>query len=57
MATRRKPLLDSGWPAITRLKTPNKLLDANGGSVLGNYLHAADGVLIRAAALTQTFGG
>jgi len=27
MATRCKPLLDSDWPAITRLKTPNKSLD------------------------------
>jgi len=31
MATRCKPLLDSDWPAITRLKTPNKSLDASGG--------------------------
>ena len=33
MATRCKPLLDSDWPAITRLKTPNKSLDASGASV------------------------
>jgi hypothetical protein len=26
MATRCKPLLDSDWPAITRLKTPNRSL-------------------------------
>jgi hypothetical protein len=32
MATRCKPLLDSDWPAITRLKTPNKSLDASGGA-------------------------
>jgi hypothetical protein len=33
MATRCKPLLDFDWPAITRLKTPNKSSDTSGGGV------------------------
>ena len=55
MATRCKPLLDSDWPAITRLKTPNKSLDASGDSASRNLRDAVKGALIRAAASTQTF--
>ena len=36
--------------------TPNKLLDASGGSVFRNWLSAAQGALIRAAASTQPLG-
>jgi len=35
------------------MATPNKSLDASGGSVILNLLGAAQGVLIRAAASTQ----
>ena len=35
---------------------PNKSLDASGGGVFRNWLGAAQGALIRAAASTQTFG-
>jgi hypothetical protein len=38
------------------MTTPNKSLDASGGSVFRNYLGTAKGALIRAAASTQTFG-
>jgi len=34
-------------------KSPNKSLDASGGSVLRNFFGAAEGALIRAAASTQ----
>jgi len=36
--------------------TPNKSLDASGGSVFRNLLGAAEGALIRAAASTQRWG-
>jgi hypothetical protein len=34
---------------------PNKSLDASGGSMFLNWLDAAEGALIRAAASTQPF--
>ena len=45
MATGCKPLLDSDWAAITRLKTPTESLDASGGSVFR--------IMIRSASLNE----
>jgi hypothetical protein len=41
VATGCKPLLDSDWPAITRLKTPTKSLDASGGSLFRSTISPA----------------
>jgi hypothetical protein len=40
-----KPLLDSDWAAITRLKRPTESLDAGGGSVFR--------IMIRSASLNE----
>jgi len=39
------------------MATPNKSLDASGGSVFLNLHASAENALIRAAASTQTLGG
>jgi hypothetical protein len=45
------------WCFVIDHRSPNKSLDASGGSVFLNLLGAAKGALIRAAASTLTFGG